>query len=121
VCAGKGRREDLDELERLGGHVSAGSLCGLGRTAPNPVVTTLRYFRDEYEAHLQGRCPAGKCRALIRYEITTRCTGCTICAQHCPVKAIPMTPYARHAIDQDTCTKCDTCRVVCPEGAVEVR
>ena len=73
-----------------------GSLCGLGKTAPNPVLTTLRYFRDEYEAHLQGRCPAGKCTALIKYRVRENCTGCTICAQHCPVDAIPMTPYARH-------------------------
>jgi NADH-quinone oxidoreductase subunit F len=121
LCAGKGRREELDELERLAGQVTAGSLCGLGRTAPNPVMTTLRYFRDEYEAHLQGRCPAGRCRALIRYTINDQCTGCTLCAQHCPVDAIPMTPYAHHVIDQTRCTKCDTCRRVCPHEAVEVR
>jgi NADH-quinone oxidoreductase subunit F len=120
ICAGQGRKEDLAELEQLGGQVTLGSLCGLGKTAPNPVLTTLRYFRDEYEAHLQGRCPAGKCRALIRYSITDRCTGCTLCSQSCPVRAIPMTPYARHVIDQATCTRCDTCKQVCPYEAIEV-
>jgi NADH-quinone oxidoreductase subunit F len=121
VCAGQGQPQHLVELERLAQQVNAGSLCGLGKTAPNPVLTTLRYFRGEYEAHLQGRCPAGKCTALIRYTITERCTGCTICAQHCPVDAIPMTPYRRHEILQDRCTKCDTCKRVCPQEAVEVK
>jgi NADH-quinone oxidoreductase subunit F len=121
MCAGKARRKDLDELERLARQVTQGSLCGLGKTAPNPVLTTLRYFRDEYEAHLQGRCPAGKCSALIRYSINEACTGCTICAQHCPVDAIPMTPYERHVINSDLCTRCDSCRQVCPHQAVEVK
>jgi NADH:ubiquinone oxidoreductase subunit F (NADH-binding)/NADH:ubiquinone oxidoreductase subunit E/NAD-dependent dihydropyrimidine dehydrogenase PreA subunit len=121
VCAGKGRSQDLVELENLAKQVGAGSLCGLGKTAPNPVLTTLRYFRDEYEAHLQGRCPAGKCSALIKYSVLENCTGCTLCAQHCPVEAIPMTPYVRHAIDSEKCTRCDSCREVCPEGAVEVK
>lgn len=92
----------------------------MGKTAPNPVLTTLKYFRDEYEAHLRGHCPAGKCTALIKYRVTERCTGCTLCAQHCPVDAIPNTPYARHVIDLDKCTRCDTCRKVCPYNAVEV-
>jgi NADH-quinone oxidoreductase subunit F len=120
LCAGKGRREDLTELERRAHQVGAGSLCGLGKTAPNPVLTTLRYFPEEYEAHLQGRCPARKCTALIHYTINDACTGCTLCAQHCPVDAIPMTPYARHGIEDAKCTRCDTCRQVCPYGAVEV-
>ncbi len=121
ICAGKGRKEHLVELERLALQVSQGSLCGLGRTAPNPVLTTLRYFRDEYEAHLDGQCPARRCPALIRYRITERCTGCTLCAQHCPVEAIPIAPYHVHRIDQDRCTRCDTCRRVCPHDAVEVQ
>ena len=120
LCAGKAGRKHLEELERLAPQVAEGSLCGLGKTAPNPVLTTLRYFRDEYEAHLQGHCPAGKCTALIKYRVRDNCTGCTICAQHCPVDAIPMTPYARHVIDLEKCTRCDSCRQVCPQGAVEV-
>jgi NADH-quinone oxidoreductase subunit F len=121
LCAGKARREHLEELERLAPQVSQGSLCGLGKTAPNPVLTTLRYFREEYEEHLQGRCRAGKCAGLIKYVITDQCTGCTICAQRCPVNAIPVTPYARHEIIQELCTKCDTCKQVCPHNAVEVK
>lgn len=120
LCSGKGKPGDLDELEHLSQLVSNGSLCGLGKTAPNPVLTTLRYFRHEYEAHLDGRCPAGRCTSLIQYQINDRCIGCTICAQRCPVDAIPMTPYLRHAVDRDKCTRCDTCRQVCPENAVEI-
>ena len=120
LCAGKGQKQDVAELEELARQVGAGSLCGLGKTAPNPVLTTLRYFREEYDAHLQGRCPAGKCSALIKYRVRDNCTGCTICAQHCPVDAIPMTPYARHTIDLDLCTRCDSCRQVCPHDAIEV-
>jgi NADH-quinone oxidoreductase subunit F len=121
LCAGKAVRKHLEELEQLARQVTQGSLCGLGKTAPNPVLTTLRYFRDEYEAHLQGRCPAGKCAALIRYRVLENCNGCTICAQHCPVDAIAMTPYKRHWIDTEKCTRCDSCRQVCPEDAIEVK
>jgi len=120
LCAGKAQRAHLVELERLARQVSAGSLCGLGKTAPNPVLSTLRYFRDEYEAHLQGRCPAGRCAALVKYRVTTDCNGCTLCAQQCPVHAIPMTPYARHEINLELCTRCDTCRKICPRNAIEV-
>jgi NADH-quinone oxidoreductase subunit F len=121
LCTGKATRQHLEELERLAVQVGAGSLCGLGKTAPNPVLTTLKYFREEYEAHLAGRCPARKCTTLIKYTINTDCTGCTICAQQCPVEAIPMTPYAQHVIDDVKCTRCDTCRLVCPHDAVEVK
>jgi NADH:ubiquinone oxidoreductase subunit F (NADH-binding)/NADH:ubiquinone oxidoreductase subunit E/Pyruvate/2-oxoacid:ferredoxin oxidoreductase delta subunit len=121
LCTGKAQRAQLDELERLALQVGAGSLCGLGKTAPNPVLTTLRFFRDEYEAHLQGRCPAHKCTGLIKYRVTADCTGCTLCAQHCPVDAIPMTPYAKHEINLEKCTRCDSCRQVCPHNAIEVK
>lgn len=120
ICAGQGTRRDLEELENLARAVSQASLCGLGRTAPNPVLSTLRYFREEYEEHLAGRCPARRCKALIRYVITERCLGCTLCAQRCPARCIPLTPYRRHQIDQAACTRCDTCREICPVGAVEV-
>ena len=120
ICTGRGRRDDIQKLEELSGMVSAGSLCGLGKTAPNPVLSTLKYFRDEYEAHLDGRCPAGKCKDLIHYTVTDNCIGCTLCAQHCPVDAIPFTPYRRHRIDDHLCTRCDSCRTVCPESAIQI-
>jgi NADH-quinone oxidoreductase subunit F len=120
ICEGRGQRSDLDELEQLARTVKSGSLCGLGRTAPNPVLSTLRHFRDEYEAHIAGHCPAGRCKPLIQYRVTDDCIGCTLCAQHCPADAIPMTPYAKHDIDQQKCTRCDTCRQICPEGAIIV-
>ena len=120
ICEGHGQPGDLDELEQLALTVKAGSICGLGRTAPNPVLSTLRYFRHEYEAHIAGRCPAGRCKSLIHYRVTDDCIGCTLCAQHCPADAIPVTPYAVHNIDQEKCTRCDTCRQICPEGAVVV-
>ena len=121
MCEGKARRNDLEMLEELVDYVSRGSLCGLGQTAPNPVATTLRYFRDEYEAHIhEKRCPAGRCPVLIRYRVTDNCIGCTLCAQACPVGAIAYRPYEKHAIDDQLCTRCDECRKVCQDNAVEV-
>ncbi len=120
LCKGATKARDLDELEALAGRVARASLCGLGRTAPNPVLTTLRYFRDEYEAHVDGRCPARRCVDLITFTITDRCIGCTRCAQHCPADAIEPRPYERHEIDQDACVRCGTCKGVCPVDAVEV-
>ncbi len=121
LCAGQGRKSDLTTLEELSGLVKQGSLCGLGQTAPNPVLTGLRYFRDEYEAHVEGRCPAGVCKALIRYEITSDCIGCTLCSQQCPADAIPMRPFAMHVINDELCTRCDACRRGCPEDAIVIR
>ena len=120
IVAGEGRAGDLEALEHLGRMVKRGSLCGLGKTAPNPVLSTLRYFREEYEAHLAGRCPAGVCKDLITYRITDDCIGCTRCAQHCPADAIPMKPYEKHEIDTEKCIRCGTCRSVCPSDAVRV-
>jgi NADH-quinone oxidoreductase subunit F len=120
ICEGHGKHGDLALLEELARQVAAGSICGLGRTAPNPILSTLKYFRTEYEAHLEGRCPAGKCKSLIHYRITDDCIGCTLCAQQCPVDAIPMTPYEQHTIDQEKCTRCDTCLQICPEKAVVI-
>jgi len=120
ICAGKGRRGDIDKLEELAHAVKVGSLCGLGQTAPNPVLTSLRYFREEYEAHLNGKCPAGQCQALVHYKVTDDCIGCTLCSQVCPVDAIPMKPHEKHEILDDKCTKCDTCRRICPKEAIVV-
>ena len=116
ICSGKGKRKDLEELEKLAQWTKKGSLCGLGQTAPNPVLSTLTYFRDEYEAHINGVCPTGKCKDLITYQINDQCIGCTICAQHCPTDAIAFTPHIKHVIDQDKCIKCDGCKQVCPGG-----
>lgn len=121
LTEGKAKREDLDELEKLAGWTKKGSLCGLGKTAPNPVFSTLRYFRDEYEAHLNGICPTGKCTALITYSVNDQCIGCTLCSQECPVDAIPFAPHEKHVIDTDLCIKCDACRAVCPEDAIDIR
>jgi NADH-quinone oxidoreductase subunit F len=120
LCAGQGRDDDLGDLEELAWMVKRASLCGLGQTAPNPVLSTLRYFRSEYEAHVAGTCPAAKCRALITYRITDECIGCTKCAQQCPVGAIPLAPHAVHVIDVDRCIRCGTCRDICPVNAVVV-
>lgn len=120
LCDGKAADGDLAELERLALQVKQGSLCGLGRSAPNPVLSTLRHFRDEYQAHIDGHCPAGKCKALIRYRITDECIGCTRCAQNCPADAIEMKPYEQHEIDDEKCIRCDTCRQVCPVDAIVV-
>jgi len=120
LCEGEGKKGDLEELERLAQMVKKASICGLGTTAPNPVLTTLRYFRDEYEAHLNKRCPAGRCRSLVTFSVTDECIGCTRCAQHCPADAIAMTPYEKHEIDTEKCIRCGTCKNVCPADAIKV-
>ncbi len=120
ICDGQGKPDDLETLETLAEQVKVGSLCGLGKTAPNPILSTLRYFRDEYEAHLNGNCPAGKCPSLIEYRINDKCNGCSICSGACSVGAIPATPYRKHVVDTTLCTKCNACRTACPHGAVEI-
>jgi NADH-quinone oxidoreductase subunit F len=120
LCEGKALEKDLEELEALAGWTKKGSLCGLGKTAPNPILSTLRFFRNEYEAHINGKCPTGKCKPLIKYSVDEKCIGCTICAQECPVDAIPFNPHKQHEIDTNLCTKCDICRQVCPVDAIRV-
>lgn len=120
LCSGKARKGDLEKLAELGRQIKQSSICGLGKTAPNPVLSTLEYFRDEYESHLEGKCPAGKCRALIQYTINDKCIGCTICAQKCPTDALEFLPYRQHEINQEKCVRCGTCKTVCPADAVDV-
>ncbi len=121
LCTGQGRKTDIEELEHLAQIVQKSSLCGLGKTAPNPVLSTVKYFRDEYKAHIEKRCPAGKCKALITYSITDDCIGCTLCAQYCPAEAIAMMPYQKHEIDAEKCIRCGTCKSVCLSDAVKVQ
>lgn len=121
IIEGRGEMKDIDLLEELAITVKNGSLCGLGQTAPNPVLTTLRYFRDEYIAHIKDkRCPAKVCKSMIWYEINPDvCIGCTLCARNCPENAIEGTPKQTHKIDPKKCVKCGMCFQVCPVGAVE--
>ncbi len=121
LCEGQGCAGDIEKLQQIGTQIQNNSICGLGKTAPNPVLSTIEHFREEYQAHIDGTCPAGRCRSLIHYSITDECIGCTICAQHCPADAIAMKPYEKHIIDQQTCIRCGTCKTVCPAGAVEVK
>ncbi len=121
ICSGQGKESDIEQLEQLARTVQKSSLCGLGKTAPNPVLSTLKYFRNEYQAHIEKRCPAGRCKALITYSVTDDCIGCTLCAQHCPADAIAMTPYQKHEIDPVKCIRCGTCKNICPAGAIKVQ
>ncbi|MDI9387659.1 MAG: NADH-quinone oxidoreductase subunit NuoF [Synergistota bacterium] len=121
ITAGEGTMEDLEKLEELALMVRDMSLCGLGQTAPNPVLTTLRYFRDEYVAHIkEKRCPAGACSALLRYTIMQDlCRKCGICSRNCPVQCIPGDRTSGYVIDQERCIRCGTCFEKCPFGAIE--
>ena len=118
ISRGEGVAKDLELLEELAHTTKKGSLCGLGKTAPNPVLSTLKHFREEYEAHIDGKCPTGKCTEMITYSITEDCNGCTKCAQRCPTDAIVAKPYQLHEIDTEKCIKCDICKQVCPVNAV---
>lgn len=123
ICDGQGRPEDIGLLEELAQQISEASLCGLGQGAPNPVLTTLRYFREEYEAHINDKkCPARQCKGLIQYSIDPeKCTGCTICAKKCPVQCIHGGKREPHSIEQEKCIKCGTCLEVCPPRFSAVR
>ena len=122
ICAGKGRQRDIQLLEEISKTVKDFSLCALGGTSPNPVLSTIKYFRDEYEAHIsEKRCPALVCKDLISYYIDPeKCQACLLCSKDCPVGAITGGKKLVHIIDQDKCTKCGTCLEVCPPrfGAV---
>jgi NADH-quinone oxidoreductase subunit F len=117
IVRGEGQPNDIERLEQLAELVRSTSLCALGGTAPNPVLTTIRYFRDEYEAHInEKRCPALACTELISYYILPdKCEGCGICLRNCPAEAITGGKRMVHVIDQDKCIKCGTCLDVCPD------
>ena len=120
IIAGNGTLEDIDKMEELCYYIQKNALCALGQTAPNPVLSTLKYFRDEYEAHVvEKRCPAGVCKKLLRYEIDPeKCKGCTACARKCPVGAIEGKVREAHVIDKAKCIKCGACMETCKFGAI---
>ncbi len=122
ITQGRGEPEDVERLEQLAEVIKKASLCGLGQTAPNPVLTTLKYFRDEYEAHVtEKKCPAGVCRELITYSIDPdKCTGCRVCVKACPVDAIRGEVKNPHSIDKSLCIKCGSCKEVCRFDAVKI-
>ncbi len=122
ICAGEGKMEDVEHLEELGRAVGLGSLCGLGQSAPNPVLSTIKFFRDEYRKHIQEHtCPAGVCKALVKFSIDdNKCTGCTLCAVECPVSCISGEKRQAHTIDESRCTKCGTCYDLCRFEAVVI-
>jgi NADH-quinone oxidoreductase subunit F len=121
ITNGKGEDGDIEKLETLSHQIKANALCGLGQTAPNPVLTTIRYFKDEYVAHIKDKkCPAHQCKSLITFQISDACTGCTLCAKKCPVNAVGGKVKEKHTIDKSKCTKCGICKAACKFNAVLV-
>jgi len=119
ITEGKGTEEDLEKLDELSHIIKDASLCGLGQTAPNPVLSTMKYFKNEYDAHVkEKKCPAGVCKALLFYFITDKCIGCTKCARSCPVQCISGKVKTKHIIDESKCIKCGTCMTGCPVNAI---
>ena len=119
ITEGKGTLDDLDSLEKLSKIIKDTSLCGLGQSAPNPILSTLQYFRDEYLAHIvEKSCPAGVCKSLLKYEITDKCKGCTLCTKHCPANCITGSAKELHVIDEERCLKCGACMEKCRFGAI---
>ncbi|MDZ7859383.1 MAG: NADH-quinone oxidoreductase subunit NuoF [Candidatus Krumholzibacteriota bacterium] len=120
ITNGEGETDDVEKLQLWGERIKQSSLCGLGQTAPNPVLTTIRYYRDEYDAHINDKkCPAGSCNPLVDFKIDPeKCTGCTLCAKNCPVDAISGNPKENHVIDNSICVKCGKCITSCQFGAV---
>ncbi|HHX29863.1 MAG TPA: 4Fe-4S binding protein, partial [Clostridiaceae bacterium] len=119
ITEGRGDETSIPSLERLAHTAKRASLCALGQTSANPVLSSIKEFRDEYEAHVRDKkCPAGVCANLMEFFITDKCTGCTICARNCPVNCISGVRKERHVIAQDPCIKCGTCQAVCPFDAI---
>ena len=120
ITAGDGEYEDLEKIEEIANHMKSSSLCALGQSAPNPVLSTIKYFKDEYIEHIVDKhCPAGVCKSLLHYEIVPGlCKGCTLCARNCPVDAISGSVKQPHKIDKSLCIKCGLCEKNCKFGAV---